>query len=575
MTTSLRFIRYFAGQFPGRSLLVIVLLTAAGLMEGFGLVTLLPLLELAVDGGSAERSQLAGLALGVLDAVGLEPSLAVLLVLIFSAVSAKGLLLWLGMRQVGFTVAHVTTRLRLQHIRALLEARWSYFVSQAAGNFANSIGTEALRAGLAYTQACRLIASSIQVSIYMAIVFVVSWQLALVAIAASALVLGALGFLVRLGRRSGQEQTDLMKSLIARLTDALIGIKPVKAMAREQHFRPLLEAEARELNGALKRQIIAVESLRAFQEPLVALMLVIGLYLVLSFTTFSVSTVFVLAFLFYRSLTYVGQIQSFYQAMSVGESAFWSLISATEEAEREVEVAGGNTPPPPLEEAITFRDVSFRYGEKIVLEDFSARIPAHRFTALIGPSGVGKTTLVDLIIGLYEPTSGEVYVDDLPLSSLDAGAWRRQLGYVPQEMFLFHDTIFSNVALGDEALGARAVEDALRAAGAWSFVEALPEGVHTVVGERGSKLSGGQRQRIAIARALVRQPKLLILDEVTTALDPRTEAEICLTLKALTERVTIVAISHQATMRELADVIIEMGSSPTSGPVHAPVTSAG
>jgi ATP-binding cassette subfamily C protein len=132
------------------------------------------------------------------------------------------------------------------------------------------------------------------------------------------------------------------------------------------------------------------------------------------------------------------------------------------------------------------------------------------------------------------------------------------IGYVPQEIFLFHETVFQNISLGDKTITDKDVEGALLAAGALDFVSKLPSGMHTIIGERGAKLSGGQRQRIAIARALVHKPKLLILDEATTALDPRTEAEICDTLQQLCGQTTIIAISHQPAIAEVADVVYKI-----------------
>jgi ATP-binding cassette subfamily C protein len=139
------------------------------------------------------------------------------------------------------------------------------------------------------------------------------------------------------------------------------------------------------------------------------------------------------------------------------------------------------------------------------------------------------------------------------LEKIDLKKWRRMIGYVPQETLLLHDSILMNVALGDKDLTAEDIEDALRAAGAWEFVSILPQGMYSVVGERGHKLSGGQRQRIAIARALVHKPKLLILDEATTALDPENEAAICKTMQNLGGAITILAISHQPALMKVSD----------------------
>jgi ATP-binding cassette subfamily C protein len=146
-------------------------------------------------------------------------------------------------------------------------------------------------------------------------------------------------------------------------------------------------------------------------------------------------------------------------------------------------------------------------------------IPAHKISTINGPSGSGKTTIIDLVIGLIRPNGGEILIDGVPFEQIDVKAWRRMVGYVPQETVLLHDSILYNVSLGDPQISEAQVIDALKKAGAWDFVCEMPEGLHTFVGERGGRLSGGQRQRIAIARALINDPRLLILDEATQGLD--------------------------------------------------------
>src|SRR5690606_8181824 len=133
---------------------------------------------------------------------------------------------------------------------------------------------------------------------------------------------------------------------------------------------------------------------------------------------------------------------------------------------------------------------------------------AGQLTVITGASGAGKTTLTDLLLGLYLPDRGEVLIDGVPLAEIDLQCWRSMVGYVPQELILFHDTVLANITLGDPTISEERAEAALRAAGAWGFVSSLPRGLHTIVGERGTRLSGGQRQRVALARALVHDPKL-------------------------------------------------------------------
>ncbi|MCG6916685.1 MAG: ATP-binding cassette domain-containing protein, partial [Deltaproteobacteria bacterium] len=266
----------------------------------------------------------------------------------------------------------------------------------------------------------------------------------------------------------------------------------------------------------------------------------------------------VLTFLLVRVVKQLNRVQEQYQQMVIVESAYWSLHDTIQEAERARETTLGSKVPS-LEYVIRLDKVSFAYDEKWVLRNASLSFPAGLLTAIVGPSGVGKTTIVDLVMGLLRPQKGEIFVDDLPMAEVDLRRWRNMIGYVPQETLLLHDTILINVTLGAPDLTEADTEKALRAAGAWEFVRLMPQGMHSTVGERGSMLSGGQRQRIAIARALVHKPKLLILDEPTSALDPDTEAAICETLGQLRGGgITILAISHQPTILEVADRAYEL-----------------
>jgi len=194
-------------------------------------------------------------------------------------------------------------------------------------------------------------------------------------------------------------------------------------------------------------------------------------------------------------------------------------------------------------------------GPVHILRGVSLAIARGETVSVVGPSGSGKTSLSDLVIGLIEPDEGTITLDGVPLTEVDNRAWREQIGYVPQEMFLLNDSVRTNVTLGEEGLGDAEVERALRRAGAWEFVSKLSEGIDTPVGERGALLSGGQRQRIAIARALVHEPSLLVLDEATTALDPETERSVWQAVVDLRGQVTVLAVSHQAALAEIADRI--------------------
>ncbi len=533
-------------------------LMLSGVSEGIGIVTVLPLLEL-ISGG--ERAAHTGIGRSVsqgLAVLGLRPSLLTLLALIVIGMVLKGAFALLAMKEVGYTVAHVNTDFRLKLVRALLSVRWGYFVSQPAGYLANALSSETVRAAGVYYAVANLIVLGIQVVLYAVMAFLISWQIAIVGLAVGGILAFVFRNLIAAARRAGGRQTELLKSITVRLVDALQGIKPIKAMARETQILPLLEQEAQGLNAAQQQQIRATETLRVSQEPLLALVIAAGVYVAMTYADQSLAAILVMVFLFHRLVSRVHSIQQYYQTVVVGESAFWSLHESITRAQDEREQDLGRRIAPPVLSDIRFESVRFSHGDKVVLKNVSLQIPAGRFVAIIGPSGAGKTTIADLVLGLHRPESGAITIDGVDLAEFRLESWRHSIGYLPQETFLFNDSVRRNVTLGDEAVTDDDVRRALRAAGAWEFVSEFPQELDTMIGERGAKLSGGQRQRLSIARALVHKPQLLILDEVTTALDPITEAAICERLLALRGSVTILAISHQPKLTEVADLVYQL-----------------
>lgn len=276
-----------------------------------------------------------------------------------------------------------------------------------------------------------------------------------------------------------------------------------------------------------------------------------------------------IAVLVLRTVTHVGKVQRNWQEVQNHQYALRVIAGTVARLEEEAEPQGGELAPP-LDQALRVNNVHFSHDERPVFEGLSLTLPANKITAVVGPSGVGKTTLVDLIIGLQQPQSGSITVDDVPLTEMDLDAWRARIGYVPQETVLFHDTVRANLCLGDTRITDDELVATLQAAGALKFVREIAGGLDAIVGEHGLRLSGGQRQRLAIARALVRQPRLLILDEATTALDPDTEEEILSTLDGLRDDLTILAISHQEGVSRHADCIVELPGPGRQPVIHPP-----
>jgi ATP-binding cassette subfamily C protein len=556
----MRILIIFLRLYPLKNATTLVALLFAGIAEGFGFSTLVPLLGIVIKDGSsgipagaaASASTLEHIVRETFGIFGLIPTILNLLVVLVISMALKAVLVYTANKKVGYMVAQVATDLRLGLIRALFASRWEYFIQQPVGRFTNAMATEAKRAANAYLSGIKAVAAAINALIYGIIVLLVSWKLALAAVAIGATIMLIFKYLVTKAKHSGKRQTRLLTSLLAQMTDNLILIKPLKTMARESMADAVLVKKVENLKKALKKQVYSKEALSAFQEPITVVFLAAGLYIALVVVKIPVASVLVMVFMMSKLFKRLQNIQKEYQNMGINESAYWSILKKTEEAKNSKEPLLGDQPPV-LNQSIRLEKVSFAYDNREVLQNVSLNFPEGSFTAIVGPSGIGKTTVVDLISGLLRPQKGEVWIDDLPLEKIDLKAWRRMIGYVPQETFLLHDTLFSNITLGDEGLSEADVENALRAAGAWEFVSSLPKGVHSIAGERGHKLSGGQRQRIAIARAIVHKPKLLILDEATTALDPDSEAAICDTLGELSGLLTILAISHQPAVLNVAD----------------------
>lgn len=207
---------------------------------------------------------------------------------------------------------------------------------------------------------------------------------------------------------------------------------------------------------------------------------------------------------------------------------------------------------------IRFENVSFSYTNKVkVLNDFNLTIRHNQMTALVGPSGIGKSTVADLLLGLYQPSAGRITIGSENLKDVQLASWRHLIGFVSQDVFIFNTTILENIRFGlTDATDAQVLE-AAKMACAHNFIEELPGGYQTVVGDRGLRLSGGQRQRIALARALIRNPDLLIFDEATSALDHETEQAVKASIEALSTKKTILIIAHRLTTIEKADAVYD------------------
>ncbi len=549
-----RIVAYFVTHYPVALAGSVIGLLVASIAEGLSVAALLPLLG-QLTGSKANLPPPADrLFDGLFSWLGIVPNVQTLLLIMTALILVKVAITFIVMIYVGHVSGVVTEDFRKRLIKAFSEAQWTYFAHQPAGRPANALNQEAAEAGKGLTVICQIAAAIVQTSIFAVIASAISWQAVLIGIGIGGLSLAVLSGLVQLARENSRERMTTASGMIARLVDTLTNMKTLKAMGAEGRAIGLLGRDIAAIRRNHNKNTILKQSMDSIQE-LFKLVSLIGVFIfLLNIWGSQLESVLVVLVLFLRMMQNIALVQKYYQGLTICEAPFEHVQSLIDEAQSLRESNSGKAAPR-LERELRVDNVSFAYGAQVVLENASLIVRAGDLVCLSGPSGAGKTTLVDLICGLARPQSGDVFVDGVPMAKIDLLAWRQSIGYVPQELILFHDTLLANVTMGDPKIPKSEVEEALCAAGAWEFVRTLPEGLNTIVGERGMRFSGGQRQRISIARALARRPRLLILDEVTASLDPASEREVCRTLTALRGRTTMIAATHQAVLTRAADAV--------------------
>ena len=545
--------------------IVLGCLLLASLSEALGIGTLLPATN-AVLGNSPQNETGVGLALkAFIESLGVTPNLGNLLIIMVSLLTLKSIISFAALSYAGITGARVAINLRRRLIRAIFDARWSFYTEQSSGRFANAISNDATRAGDAYQFAATFVAGFLQLAAYAAVAIIVDWRIALLGSVAGIFLTVTMRILIRISKQAGYKQTDRVSSLTTDMVDMLSNIKALKSMDR---YRLLVEG----LSGLLrriKRSLITIQlakhGVTQGSDALVNIMTGAVAYAAYTLWGSSLPELLVTGIVFFQIVNNTTKLQKQLQSAVVIEGAYVRTTELIKQAEGQKEAHSGSIPPD-LGIGCKFENVTFAHGRTPVVSKATFDIPANRITVLQGPSGSGKTTLIDLLIGLNTAQKGRILIGSQPIESIDIKALRQSIGYVPQELMLFHDTIHENISLSNPNVSTDAIIAALDQAGARDFIASLPEGIETDVGEMGGRLSGGQRQRIALARALVTNPKILILDEVTSALDPETEAEIVNNIASLRGRYTIIAITHRPAWTKIADRLYTISKGHVSSP---------
>lgn len=394
----------------------------------------------------------------------------------------------------------------------------------------------------------------------MGVVFYQNWRLgglSVIVIPLSVFTMVRMGKRLRALAASGQER---MGDMASTLQETLSGIRMVKAYGREEaeeiRFQQSNRAYLSTTMKAIQVSSLGSSHMEVIGVVGVAAIIWYGGFLVINGSMtpgefFSFLTAMFMAYTPIRRLS--GSNNSIQQALAAAERVFGVLDLKTEQA-----ADLGRLELPQVAQSVTFEDVTFLYESQAVpaLNDINLTIRAGEMVALVGSSGSGKTTLVNLIPRFYEPTAGRILIDGVDIQSYTLRSLRAQIGMVSQDVILFDDSIRNNIAFGREDATDEEIVQAARLAYAHDFVERLPQGYQTVVGEKGVKLSGGERQRLAIARAILRDPPLLILDEATSALDTESERVVQLALANLMKNRTTVVIAHRLSTIQRADRIM-------------------
>jgi ABC-type multidrug transport system fused ATPase/permease subunit len=563
----------------GRAKLAFVffLSLAQALFQVIGITSIFPFLAIAADPDRIRRSHFGTRFLGLFPPMENQQ-----LLLVAGVIAIAGLL---ASNVVNLVAEYARTRyaqnfahwLRVRLLRRMASQPYTYFLQRNSGNLLKKIlGDVTNYTGGILLPLLDSVARALTAVLLLATLFLVQPVIAL----SAAIFLGGFYVIVfRLLARKRREVDENLRTSVGgffrEAQQMLGGIKPVKVHRAEEHFLSRFARHSAVVAQMYARLPVFANSPRYLVEPLAFGGLVVAvLLLAAKGRDFSdiLPNLGVMALAGYRLLPSLqllyGQLTQVSSMRHAVDEVYDEFVAAETDRTVPLEVSGerlAQVRPFRWDDTIALRDVSFRYPgtSRPALNRLSLTIAKNTSLGVIGPTGSGKSTLVDLLLGLYHPTAGEILIDGRPLTPALVPSWQASIGYVPQDIFLIDDTIASNIAFGlpDNEIDRARLREASAMAQILDFIEAqLPDGFDTNVGERGIRLSGGQRQRIGLARALYHRPSLLILDEATSALDVATEAKLLEALRSLAGKLTMVVAAHRLSALANCDQLVDLAN---------------